>query len=77
MAGLIEQLAADVLTLADAGGMPDTFKVTDARVGRALDALKARDAEVPPGWEQLARQRAAAGAWGGEKVADADVAGDA
>jgi hypothetical protein len=70
MAGLIEKLATDVLTLADAGGMPDTFKVTDARVGRALDALKERDADVPPGWEQIARQRAEAGEWSAARAAE-------
>lgn len=77
MAGLIEKLATDVLTLADAGGMPDTFKVTDARVGRALDALQDRDAKVPPGWERIARQRAGAGEWSQARQHEADVEGDA
>lgn len=34
-----QQLAKDVLTMAAAGGMPDSFWYTDQRIQRAVEAL--------------------------------------
>jgi hypothetical protein len=60
------RLALDILELADAGGMPDTYKLTDARVGRALEVLNHAGESPPAEWEQIAKQRASAGAWSGQ-----------
>lgn len=64
-----ERLALDVLELATAGRMPDSFKLTDSRVGRALDVLADLDADLPAEWVEVARERAQSGTWEGQEEA--------